>query len=348
MQNIVEDEIASIVPMYPEYRFDSKVIIPYHGKVKFGILLDFNVSQLIEATVMDLLEKGVDVKGCYVLADNEQKSSSIINKRIEDYSLIGYQVLLYNYAKYLLDGSIYDISLDIKKLSIEELSIMEYSLRRNMFRHMNQVNILLEIREHLINTIVKSDITDDIDEKAAFIWIAVNESLSIDIHNYLLSANNVSVILARFENAMKRWRYDSDELKQPIKWPIESEREIQDILWLILRSYFDDLIDEEVLPQFGHSFYKPDFAIPALRLLIEVKYAYKKKDFKKLEQEIMIDSVAYLSETQDYDKIIVFIYDESSSVQEHDTTKRDLKKLDAIEDIIIVSKPSQIKRGSVS
>jgi hypothetical protein len=132
------------------------------------------------------------------------------------------------------------------------------------------------------------------------------------------------------------------QLKKPIIWPITSEREVQDILWLILRSYFEDLVDEEAMPKFGHKYHIPDFSIPSLRLLIEVKYAYKKADFKKIEQEIMVDTIGYLSKTQDYDKILVFIYDESSSVQEHGTTKNDLMKLDVIEDVIIVSRPSQI------
>ena len=68
----------------------------------------------------------------------------------------------------------------------------------------------------------------------------------------------------------------------------------------------------------------------------------KKEDFKSIEQEIMIDTIGYLSNTQDYDKIIIFIYDNSGSVQEHGTTKRDLIKIKEIEDVIIVSKPSQL------
>ena len=222
---------------------------------------------------------------------------------------------------------------------------MEYTLRRGIFKEKNQNTVLSEIRERLIDQLIKSDISEDADEKASMIWIAVNESISTDISNYLLSPNFISVILSRFEDAMKRWRYDSDNLKKPIRWPIESEREVQDILWLVLRSYFEDLIDEEALPKFGHKFHKPDFALPNLRLLIEVKYAYKKEDFKKIEQEVMIDTIAYLSKTQDYDKILVFIYDDSSSVQEHGTTKNDLIKLDEIEDVIIVSRPSQIIRA---
>jgi hypothetical protein len=56
----------------------------------------------------------------------------------------------------------------------------------------------------------------------------------------------------------------------------------------------------------------------------------------------MQDTIGYLTNTQQYEKITVFIYDASSSVQEHDITKRDLLKIKQIEDVIIVSKPSQI------
>lgn len=159
----------------------------------------------------------------------------------------------------------------------------------------------------------------------------------------LVSPSFVSAILIKFEDAMRRWRYDvSPKLKDPIKWPIKHEREVQDILWLILRSYFDDLIDEEKLKKLGHSSCNPDFAIPSLRLFIEVKYAYKKNDFKKIEKEIQQDVIGYLQNHPEYKKITVFIYDQSSSVQEHDITRRDLKKIDQIEDVIIVCKPSQL------
>lgn len=268
--------------------------------------------------------------------------SSIIDKRLGGGGLTKYQSLLYSYARFLIDGSPQETSVELMGLSIEELSLLEYVLRRNIFRDKRQQDTSVEVRRNLIERITKSGISGDVDEKAAIIWVAVNESVSTDIGSYLLSPHYVSAILSRFEAAMKRWRYDSDKQKSPITWPIVSEREVQDILYLVLRSYFDDLIDEEAMPKFGHKFHKPDFAIPSLRLLIETKYAYQKDDFKKLEQEILIDTKAYLANTQDYDRILVFIYDESSSVQEHQITKKDLKKLEEIEDVIIVSRPSQI------
>ena len=47
---------------------------------------------------------------------------------------------------------------------------------------------------------------------------------------------------------MRRWRFDSDRLQKPIRWPIAAEREVQDILWLVLRSVFDDVVDQETAP----------------------------------------------------------------------------------------------------
>lgn len=269
--------------------------------------------------------------------------SSIIYKRTGQGKLSGFHSLLYHYAKYLLYGNVTELPIDPDDAAIEELSIFAWALKKGIFKNKTSDGTLDSVREHLINQLVRDDIAVDTDDKAAIIWIAANECISADISTYLMSSSYVSAILSRFEDAMKRWRFDDPEnVKKPVRWEITSEKHVQDILWLILRSYFEDLVDEDVLPKFGHKYHITDFAIPSLRLLIEVKYLYRRTDFKKIEQEIMVDSVAYLSKTQDYDKILVFIYDESSSVQEHGTTKNDLMKIDGIEDVIIVSKPSQI------
>jgi hypothetical protein len=110
--------------------------------------------------------------------------------------------------------------------------------------------------------------------------------------------------------------------KDPIRWQVEAEREVQDILWVMLRPYFEDLVYEDPLPKVGHSSYRTDFGVPSLRLLIEVKYARKAVAFKELEKEVMEDSIANLANTDRYDRIIVFIYDDSSSSEHHATTRR--------------------------
>jgi hypothetical protein len=101
-------------------------------------------------------------------------------------------------------------------------------------------------------------------------------------------------------------------------------------------------VDEETLTKVGHASYRADFGIPSLGVLIEVKYVRKSSDFKEIEQQVMVDSVAYLSGTATYKEIVVFIYDASASVQEHATAAAGLRQLESVSDVVIVSRPSQL------
>ena len=156
-------------------------------------------------------------------------------------------------------------------------------------------------------------------------------------HSIVLTSSHISEILNSFESAMKRWRYDERN-----KWTIKDEYDIQSILYLILRSYFDDIEYEDPTQKFGRSSSRLDLKIPQLKTIVEVKYARSSEDFKTIENEIKQDASSYVQSTE-YRKIIVFVYDSSSSVQDHETTKNAMKKIPNIEDVIIVSKPSQIK-----
>jgi len=266
----------------------------------------------------------------------------VLNERIKIGHVSSFSKLFYKYIEHHLKDKVIEISDMSQYSSLEELSLLEFGGMQNIFKIPNQQESLGQIRKSILRLLVETQPERIEPEKAPIIWAAANESIKKDINNLLLSPSFVSAILSRFEHAMRRWRYDPENTKNLVRWPINQEKEVQDIIWMILRSYFDDVVDEETLPKFGHSSYKPDFAIPSLNLLIEVKYAYKKEDFKKIEKEIMQDTIGYLMNTQQYKKIIVFIYDNSSSVQEHDIARRDLIKIDEIEDVIIVSKPSQL------
>ncbi|MGK8511808.1 hypothetical protein ACRS5S_28550 [Nocardia asiatica] len=85
-----------------------------------------------------------------------------------------------------------------------------------------------------------------------------------------------------------------------------------------------------------------DVLCSALDLLIEVKYARRASDFKDIEKEILEDHSAYLTDNAPYKKLLVFIYDESASVQEHGTTRNALLKLPDVTDVIVVSRPSHV------
>lgn len=178
---------------------------------------------------------------------------------------------------------------------------------------------------------------------AALLRAAAGHIIDATIDNTVLSRSHIGVVLRRFPAAMRRWRWDDPaKVKDPIRWPINSEREVQDIVWALLRAVFDDLVDEEPLRKVGHSSYRSDFGLPRLGVLVEIKYVRTAAEFKKVEKEVYEDSVAYLKDTTTYTKIVVFIYDASSSVQEHATTINALSDIEHIIDVIVVSRPSQL------
>lgn len=201
---------------------------------------------------------------------------------------------------------------------------------------------LSALQSRIIGSALRTDPAKLTIPQAAVIYRAVADILDTSIGQLVLSRSHLGAVLRRFEVAMRRWRWDDDSLANPIRWPVTSEREVQDILWLILRSVFDDVIDEETLPKLGHSTYRADFGLPRLGVLIEVKYARQHTDFKKIEKEVMEDSIAYLRGASRYKEIVVFIYDESTSVQEHDITAAALRELDGVTDVVIVSRPSRL------
>ena len=231
-----------------------------------------------------------------------------------------------------------------KNLYVDDGSLLpQMTFYDLLLRKENSYSINIS-RDNLKKRILEKSLSEPLDNMpsyySALIWQSVKDSVSEFASLSINDVSGVLHVLNQFESAMKRWRYDADSVKSPVRWNISSEREVQDILWLVLRSYWADIKDEEAMPKFGHSTYIVDFAIPSLGLLLEAKYARKATDFKQLEKEILEDLIPYLN--SNYDKIIVFIYDASSSVQHHEETRQALCSVDGISDVIIVSKPSQL------
>jgi len=266
----------------------------------------------------------------------------ILKERRKRGKISSFHNLFYSYIDSELENKPSDVPDRLDSSSLADLSFIDWALRKHYFQFSGGKFNIDKFRHKLLLSLIHADIDQVEPEQLALIWYATKNSLSERVAYLIRTPNNLISILLKFESSMKRWRYDDDSSKSPIRWPIQSEREVQDILWLMLRPFFDDLIDEQFLPKLGHSSYKPDFAIPSLRILLEAKFVRKGTDFKKVEKEILEDSVGYLTNTKEYDGIIVFIYDHSCSVQEHEETIRGLKQVQGIEEIVIVSRPSQL------
>jgi hypothetical protein len=224
--------------------------------------------------------------------------------------------------------------------SLYQLAFDDWVIRQQMHQNERSQQQLDDERQRILFQ-TATDLHFESASQAAFIWSSVTSILFHALGAASLQPRHVAAVLQNFETAMKRWRWDGDELQKPIRWPVTQEREVQDILWLILRSYFPDVVDEDALPKLGHSTYKADFGIGSLKLIIEAKFAASRDAFKKIEKEVQEDCIPYLRDLR-YESLIVFIYDDSASVQEHDTTRRALCEIPGIVDVVIVSRPSQL------
>jgi hypothetical protein len=283
------------------------------------------------------------VLGALALRDNGRDFLSwcreLLDKAKNTFSTGAQADPLHSYVRHHAFGE--KVSLDLwsdERLYV--LSFYDWIFRQGVHKEEPSLQQLSEARAKIL-FLAATDLQFEATHQAAFIWTAVNFNLFHALKTVCLQARDVAIVLENFESATKRWRWDKDDAKHPVRWPINQEREVQDILWLILRSYFPDVVDEDTLPKLGHSSYRADFGIPSLKLIIEAKFAGSREDFKKIEKEIIEDSVPYLKDLR-YESIIVFVYDASASVQEHDTTKAAMLSIPGVSDVVIVSRPSQL------
>ncbi|MEE9282563.1 MAG: hypothetical protein V3U49_00615 [Nitrososphaerales archaeon] len=247
------------------------------------------------------------------------------------------QKMMFNIVEAALLKNVIDISpYEVKQFqSYDEFSLLYWGVKSGSFRLTDTETIRL-VRSRVIEGFLEHIPREH--WVAPIIYYSVRSCLLESLDPTVLSPSHISRLLNNFESAMRRW--PSSEKR---KWPINDEKDIQSILWLILRTAFDDVVDEEPTAKLGHGYSLVDFRIPSLKLLIEAKFLRARGDFKKIENEIKIDSINYMKGI-DCKEMIAFIYDDSASVEEHETTIQGLRKIDGVRDVIIVSRPSHLER----
>jgi hypothetical protein len=204
-----------------------------------------------------------------------------------------------------------------------------------------QFGILGTLPEHFRTGLIGSFVTAEVDDTDAitssWIYSAVVGVMESAVAALVPSKETIGLVLRRFPAAMRRWHWDDD-----VKWPIPNEREVQTVVFLMLTAAFGNVVDEDPLGKLGHSSYRVDFGLPSARAIVEVKYCRSRKDFKKIEQEVMVDATAYFGSVSGYDRLIVFIYDDSMSTQEYDLTSEAIRAVPNVADVVIVARPSQL------
>lgn len=132
--------------------------------------------------------------------------------------------------------------------------------------------------------------------------------------------------------ALRRFR----ECCQYIQMPPKNEREVQDILWIMLRTQYERVDREDVLPRFGAKTYRPDFGIPDLQILVEVKFVGEKTVIGAIQEEILADVPGYLAAAPRFSGIIELVYDHAHKLRDPRKFTEDLRSVEGILEVIVI------------
>jgi hypothetical protein len=202
-------------------------------------------------------------------------------------------------------------------------------------------------------SLVRSLLTDPCpsvgDLPRATVWLCALETLVDAAAGSLLpSVTDTARILRNIQHALKRWPWEEQSSRRgvmPTRWLIDDEYDVQALLWAILYPLYQAaLVDETYLPNWGNVQPRVDLGITTLKLIIEVKIARQPRDFSEFEEQIAGDLGLYFKDTSQFDRMIVFVYDDCDRAypERYQSLTNALLQRERIEDVIVVRRPSMI------
>ncbi|MBN8590670.1 MAG: hypothetical protein J0M33_02885 [Anaerolineae bacterium] len=271
-------------------------------------------------------------------AEIRQWFAELVSIGIENKAVPLLPRLMYAYILRLFDVAHPTIQIAAAIENLATCSLAELALGIWLARHeVGQWSVpsrdvwLAEAQPTLIQRMLTEEQYPVADYKAAVIWQAALDYL----HNVSIevSSDRITEMLNNFPAALERWKHE---------WRIEDEIDIQRLVFLSMRTVLEDVRFEDNLPKLGRSGHRYDIGIPALKQIIEIKYARKSSDFQKFVDEIGKD-VAQLHTQSTFTTIIVFIYDTICSSQNHAWTRQELLRFAPVRDVVIVCAPSNCR-----
>jgi hypothetical protein len=191
------------------------------------------------------------------------------------------------------------------------------------------------------------------DSERAVVWLkALDLIIATAAKSLLPTVSDTARILSDVQYSLKRWRWKERSARKntmPSRWLIDDEYDVQSLLWAVLYPIFrSDLVDETYLPSWGNVQPRTDLGIVKLKLIIEVKIARQPSDFNDIEEQVAGDLGLYFKDTSQYDRMIVFVYDDCDQhrPERYASLKNALMHREHIEDVIIVRRPGMIPNRS--
>ena len=161
-----------------------------------------------------------------------------------------------------------------------------------------------------------------------------------------LESADVVRVLQGLSRAMRFWTWEDKartKTSPQVRWDIENEYHVQNLLWTVMAPLFPDLLSEEHTSSVGQKSPRLDLGIPSLRLVVEVKFVRVGTRFADVIEEIAADSALYSVDSR-WKALVPFVWDDSGRTEEHATLVDGLRRLDMVHDAIVVPRPGKMVR----
>jgi hypothetical protein len=106
---------------------------------------------------------------------------------------------------------------------------------------------------------------------------------------------------------------------------VNDEYDVQDLVHVLLRLYFDDVHPEEWVPSYAGSASRTDFLLPAVDNVIEVKKTRQGLNAKVIGERLIIDIARYKQHPQ-CRRLICFVYDPEGRITNPAGIESDLNR----------------------
>lgn len=210
--------------------------------------------------------------------------------------------------------------------------------------------IAAERRRALMAALLSSAHPAEGELERAAIWLSALDLLVRRMSAELVpDFNSLVAMLEATQSAFRRWVWDTKPNRAgigPARWLIDSEAHVQAFLWAVLEPRFGEhLVDEQYLPGCGQKQPRFDFGIRSLKTIVEVKIARTPNDFSRIEEEVAGDLGLYFTDLQNWDRMVVYVYDDSNvpHAERYDTLRSALLQRDErIKGVVFVQRPGMI------
>lgn len=127
------------------------------------------------------------------------------------------------------------------------------------------------------------------------------------------SKPSVSMIIGALEHFNDIVRYANGRRSKGATLSIDSEDDVQDAIYFMLKPWIRDLTYETPTAKEGGRYTIKDFKSKQLRTAIEAKYVRSEDHAKAISKELH-DDIEMYGRSHDVDHIVFFVYDPNSSI----------------------------------